>query len=161
MKMRTRPDLHSLANPAVVSALVSLTLTILLYGDALSLPLFSDDLIQIPWLESITWRELWTSPSPYRYYRPLWYTLWRLWGMLFGGLYPLGLHLLNLIAHFVASCLAGLLAATWESWGANHHRLSHHRLVCRFPLLTPGGGLAWRALQPTGKRDGCRCSGRL
>jgi hypothetical protein len=111
--MRTRPELRSLANPALASTVVSLTLTILLYHDALSLPLFSDDLIQVPWLESITWRELWTSPSPYRYYRPLWYTLWRLWGMLFGGLDPFGLHLLNLIAHFAASCLAGLLAATW------------------------------------------------
>jgi hypothetical protein len=111
--MRKRPDLRLLANPTVASALVSLTLTILLYGDAPLLPLFSDDLIQVPWLESITWHELWTSPSPYRYYRPLWYTVWRLWGMLFGGLYPFGLHLLSLIAHFAASCLVGLLAATW------------------------------------------------
>jgi hypothetical protein len=105
--------LHSLTHPAVASALVALALTGLLYGDALALPLFSDDLVQIPWLESISWRELWTSPSPYGYYRPLWYTLWRLWGTFVGGLYPAGLHLLNLIAHFAASWLTGLLAATW------------------------------------------------
>ena len=105
--------LRSLACPAVASALVALALTGLLYGDTLTLPLFSDDLLQIPWLESISWRELLSSPSPYGYYRPLWYTLWRLWGGLAGGLHPPGLHFLNLVAHFAASWLAGLLAAAW------------------------------------------------
>ena len=105
--------LRSLTRPAVASALVALALTGLLYGDALTLPLFSDDLLQIPWLETVSWRELWSSPSPYGYYRPLWYTLWRLWGGLSGGLHPPGLHFLNLVAHFVAAHLAGLLAAAW------------------------------------------------
>ncbi|HEY72052.1 MAG TPA: hypothetical protein G4N99_02140 [Thermoflexia bacterium] len=107
-----------LPRPAVASALVALALTGLLYGDTLALPLFSDDLVQIPWLESISWRELWASPSPYGYYRPLWYSLWRLWGVLVGGLHPPGLHLLNLIAHFAAAWLAGLLAVTWMRRGA-------------------------------------------
>jgi hypothetical protein len=106
---------HSLPHPAIASGLVALALTALLYGDTLTLPLFSDDLVQIPWLESISWGELWTSPSPYGYYRPVWYSLWRVWGMLFGGLHPLGLHLLNVLAHFAASWLAGLLAAAWVS----------------------------------------------
>ncbi len=104
---------NSLFHPAIASALVALALTGLLYGDTLALPLFSDDLVQIPWLESISWRELWASPSPYGYYRPLWYSLWRLWGALAGGLHPPGLHLLNLAAHFVAAWLAGLLVAAW------------------------------------------------
>lgn len=109
MKAILRPK----TRPAAVAAFTALTLTVLLYGDAISLPLFSDDLVQIPWLESITWRDLWSTPSPYGYYRPLWYTLWRLWGGLTGGLHPLGLHLLNLIAHFAAAWLAGLWAANW------------------------------------------------
>ena len=104
---------HVFIRPAIASALVALALTALLYGDTLALPLFSDDLVQIPWMESISWDELWTSPSPYGYYRPLWYSLWRIWGMLAGGLHPFGLHLFNLIAHFAASWLAGLLAADW------------------------------------------------
>jgi hypothetical protein len=104
---------RSTTHPAVASAIVALALTALLYGDALALPLFSDDLVQIPWLESISWRELWTSPSPYRYYRPLWYTLWRLWGGLVGGLHPPGLHFLNVAAHSVAAWLTGLLVAGW------------------------------------------------
>lgn len=102
-----------LSHPVVASALVALALTALLYGDTLALPLFADDLVQIPWLESITWRDLWSSPSPYGYYRPVWYSLWRVWGMLTGGLRPAGLHLLNLVAHSVAAWLAGLLAAVW------------------------------------------------
>lgn len=110
-----RPPLNILPHPAVAPALVALILTALLYGDTLTLPLFSDDLVQIPWLESISWSTLWTSPSPYGYYRPLWYSLWRVWGMLAGGLHPFGLHLLNLVAHFAASWLAGLLAAAWIS----------------------------------------------
>ncbi|MGD2177587.1 MAG: hypothetical protein PVG71_07170, partial [Anaerolineae bacterium] len=108
-----KSTLRSLAHPAFVSATVGLLLTGLLYGDVLSLPLFSDDLVQIPWLESVTWRKVWTQPSPYGYYRPLWYTIWRLWGRIVGGLHPLGLHLLNLIAHVVAAWLTGMLAAAW------------------------------------------------
>ena len=107
-----------LTQPAFISAIVALILTALLYRDALALPLFSDDLVQIPWLESISWRELWSSPSPYHYYRPLWYTLWRLWGGLVGGLHPRGLHFLNVAAHFAAAWLAGLLAAGWIQPGA-------------------------------------------
>ena len=109
----TRISPRTLTQPAVASALVALALTGVLYGDVLTLPLFSDDLVQIPWLETISWRELWSGPSPYGYYRPLWYTLWRVWGGLTGGLNPIGLHFLNLVAHFAASWLAGLLAAAW------------------------------------------------
>jgi hypothetical protein len=106
---------HILTHPTVASALIALALTALLYGNTLTLPLFSDDLVQIPWLGSVSWGELWTNPSPYGYYRPLWYSLWRVWGELVGGLHPFGLHLLNLIAHFAASWLVGLLAAAWIS----------------------------------------------
>jgi hypothetical protein len=108
-----RAPIRLLAHPTVASALVALSLTLLLYGDTIALPLFSDDLLQIPWLESISWRELWTGPSPYGYYRPLWYSLWRVWGTLTGGLRAWTLHLLNVIAHFAASWLAGLLGARW------------------------------------------------
>ena len=62
-----RPLFNIPTHPTITSALVALILTALLYGDTLTLPLFSDDLVQIPWLESISWSELWTSPSPYGY----------------------------------------------------------------------------------------------
>ncbi|MCX7681917.1 MAG: hypothetical protein N2508_08135, partial [Anaerolineae bacterium] len=102
---------HLFSRPAFLCALIAFAFTVALYGDTLTLPLFSDDLVQIPWLETLSWPQLWSSPSPYGYYRPLWYTLWRVWGALVGGLHPPGLHLLNLIAHFSASWLAGVLAA--------------------------------------------------
>ena len=104
---------RQLARPTVATGIVALAFTLGLYGDTLNLPLFSDDLLQIPWLESISWRQLWTSPSPYGYYRPLWYSLWRVWAALLGGLHPPGLHALNLGAHFTAAWFTGLLAATW------------------------------------------------
>ncbi len=103
---------RTLTHPVVAPALVALALTALLYGDALALPLFSDDLIQVPWLESVSWRELWSGSSPYSYYRPLWFSLWHVWGLIFGR-HPPGLHLLNLAAHVVAAWLTGLLAAAW------------------------------------------------
>lgn len=102
-----------LTHPATVAGVIAVVLTGLLYVGAVFLPLFSDDLVQIPWLESISWRQLWTGPSPYGYYRPLWYTLWRGWGWLVGGLHPTGLHVLNLVAHVVATFLTGVLAANW------------------------------------------------
>lgn len=104
---------RTLKRPGVIPALVAAILTGLLYGDALHLPLFSDDLIQVPWLRAITWGELWRTPSPYGYYRPLWYSLWRVWGALSGGLRPFSLHLLNLVTHVAAAGLLGLLAQTW------------------------------------------------
>ncbi|MCJ7739356.1 MAG: hypothetical protein MUQ10_18925, partial [Anaerolineae bacterium] len=104
---------HALSRPGIASALTALALTVILYRDALTLPLFSDDLLQIPWLQSISWAEIWTGPSPYGFYRPLWYSLWRIWGLAAGGLHPAGLHLLNLFAHFLASWLTGLLTSVW------------------------------------------------
>ncbi len=110
-RAKCAPDI--LFRPLFLSAVLALALTLLLYGRALSLPLFSDDLVQVPWLESISWQELWTSTSPYGYYRPMWYSLWRLWGGLLGGLDSPNLHALNLIAHFAAAVLVGALAARW------------------------------------------------
>jgi len=111
-------------SPPVISLGVAIILTGMLYSDTLTLPLFSDDLVQIPWLEHISWRALWTSPSPYGYYRPLWYTLWRVWGGITGGLHPLGLHALNCIAQIVAAWMIGILAAAWCAWEDSPHRLA-------------------------------------
>ncbi len=123
-----------LAHPALMSALIALVLTGLLYGDALSLPLFSDDLIQIPWLESASWSEIWSSPSPYGFYRPVWYSLWRVWGAATGGLRPFSLHLLNLLAHFAAAWLTGMLALAWLSGeGSRRGRASSDSASDRLP----------------------------
>jgi len=127
MKVFRRPLIPS----AITSGLVALALTALLYGDTLALPLFSDDLVQIPWLESISWRELWTTPSPYGYYRPLWYTLWRVWGPIPGdpALLPWKLHLLNLIAHVAAAWTTGLFVVTWMHPGRHPSASRGERVV--------------------------------
>jgi hypothetical protein len=124
-------------HPVSVSAVIALALTGLLYGDALQLPLFSDDLVQIPWLESLSWHELWTTPSPYGYYRPLWYSLWRVWGAASGGLKPSGLHLLNLLAHATAAWLAGLLAAAWLPAATDSARSLYAALATLFFAIFP------------------------
>ncbi|MGD2144187.1 MAG: hypothetical protein PVF54_06890, partial [Anaerolineae bacterium] len=127
-----------LAHPVAVSGIVALLVAGPLYGDVIALPLFSDDLVQIPWLEAISWRELWTSPSPYGYYRPLWYTIWRGWGMLTGGLHPRGLHLLNLMSHVIATWLTGLLAATWlHSSARRDERAAAAALASMFFVVFP------------------------
>lgn len=134
-----KPLSSLLARPVILCALIAFVLTVVLYGDTLTLPLFSDDLVQIPWLETLSWQQLWSSPSPYGYYRPLWYSLWRVWGALLGGLHPPGLHLLNLIAHFIASWLTGVLAAKLsrrpgEPTGVSLPALCSTALFAAFPF---------------------------
>lgn len=107
MKSETR-------KPVIAAALVSAALTLLLYGPALALPLYSDDLLQVPWVEATPLTDLWRAVGPYRDYRPLHFTLWRLLYLLAGDLRPALLHSLNLAGHALCGTLVGLLAARWK-----------------------------------------------
>lgn len=91
-------------------ALIAAVLTLLLYGGALTLPFYSDDLLQVPWVERTPMVDFWHQVGPYRDYRPLHFTLWRLLYLLIGDLNPVGLHLLNLVTHAAVGLLVGLLA---------------------------------------------------
>jgi hypothetical protein len=102
-----------LRRPAVSSALAALVVTTVLYSGAARLPFFSDDLVQIPWIESLSWSEIWTEGSPFGDHRPLWALAWRAWGVVAGGLRPVDLHVVNLALHALAAWLVGLLAAEW------------------------------------------------
>jgi hypothetical protein len=102
-----------LRHPGVSSALAALVVTAALYSGAASLPFFSDDLAQIPWMESLSWSEMLAEPSPFGDHRPLWVIAWRAWGAIAGGLRPLDLHVINLVLHAFAAWLVGLLAAQW------------------------------------------------
>ncbi len=97
----------------LLPALVSLAATLALYAGALQLPFYSDDLLQVPWVERTPLPQLWTSVGPYRDYRPLHFSLWRLVYLITGDLQPAPLHALNLVGHALAGTLAGLLAARW------------------------------------------------
>ena len=106
------PETRNL-KPILVAGLVSATLTLLLYGGALALPFYSDDLLQVPWVEGTRLVDFWHTVGPYRDYRPLHFTLWRLLYLLTGDLRPGLLHGLNLLGHAACGMLVGLLAARW------------------------------------------------
>ncbi len=95
----------------LVTAAVAAALTLLLYHDALQLPLWADDLLQVPWVEATPLRDLWRTVGPYEDYRPLHFSLWRGISVLTGALAPAPLHLLNLVGHGLSSFLVGLLTA--------------------------------------------------
>ncbi|HIQ02433.1 MAG TPA: hypothetical protein EYH30_09980, partial [Anaerolineales bacterium] len=107
-----KPETRNL-KPAGAAALVSVALTLLLYGGVLALPLYSDDLLQVPWVEATGLVEFWRTVGPYRDYRPLHFTLWRVLYLLTGDLGPVLLHGLSLAGHALCGLLVGLLAARW------------------------------------------------
>lgn len=90
---------------------MSLGLTLVLYAGALRLPFYSDDLLQVPWVEDTPLPQLWSGVGPYRDYRPLHFSVWRLIYLVAGDLRPVALHALNLAGHALCGTLAGLLAA--------------------------------------------------
>lgn len=100
--------------PVAAAAVVSLIFTLLLYGGALTLPFYSDDLLQVPWVKETGLVEFWHTVGPYQDYRPLHFTLWRLLYLLAGDLRPGMLHGLNLAGHTACGAMVGLLAARWR-----------------------------------------------
>ncbi len=90
-------------------ALIALALgaTVALYPGATQLPLFSDDLLQVPWAARHSWLDFWRELTPYGDYRPLHFTLWHLLMEAAGGPSPFVLHALNLLWQIVAAALFG------------------------------------------------------
>jgi hypothetical protein len=102
----------------LVALAISAALTLILYGSAVALPFYSDDLLQVPWVEETKLPEFWTSVGPYRDYRPLHYTLWRLIYLATGDLQPQLLHALNLVGHVLCATLVAVLATRlWDDSG--------------------------------------------
>lgn len=94
----------------VAATLVSVVLTVLLYGSALDLPFYSDDLLQVPWQRATPLLDTWREVGPYGDYQPLHFSLWRVLYLLAGDLQPRLLHSLNLAAHALCGTLVALLA---------------------------------------------------
>lgn len=87
----------------------------LVYGRALRLPFYFDDLDHFPFIWSHSLRDIWASSGGFPYYRPLGGTLW--WGVsaLFGPHVAWPQHLLNLVLFGLAGVLTGWLAdALWR-----------------------------------------------
>jgi hypothetical protein len=89
----------------LIIPLVAAAITLALYGRSLPLPFYSDDLVQIPWLRQVSWADLWTRVTPYGYYRPLAFALWKSLPTS-----PIVLRSLNLLLHTLAATLVGCLA---------------------------------------------------
>ena len=123
---------HSL-RPGVAALFVSVSLTAALYWRALSLPFYSDDLLQVLWVKGTTLLDIWRSTGPYGDYRPLHFSLWRLAYLLTGELRPLLLHALNLLGHAVCGTLLGILVARRSDRPALYAALSSALFVA-FPF---------------------------
>lgn len=93
-----------------LSSLLALTITFLLYGKAVSIPFYSDDLLQIPWARTAPLSEIWGTLNPFSHFRPVQFSLWRLWQVAAGDLTPVPLRSLNLLLHAGSGGLTGYLA---------------------------------------------------
>ncbi len=103
----------NLRKAAFILAPLALALTALVYSSAVRLPLYSDDLLQVPWTKITPMVQFWYREGPYGDYRPLHYTLWRLLFLMTGDLSPALLHSLPLAGHALCGLLVGLLTAQW------------------------------------------------
>jgi len=98
---------------AAMALLTAFALTAVLYGRAVGLPFYSDDLLQILWVRATPLLDFWRSVGPYGDYRPLHFTLWKLLDWV-GLLTPAMAHGLNLLGHALCGALMGVLAARWS-----------------------------------------------
>lgn len=90
-----------------ICLIVSLVLTLIIYGRTLGYPLYSDDLVQVPWLRTLTFAELWSTLSPYDYYRPLVFSIWWVLGAASSEVPIVLLRLVNLGLHATTAALTG------------------------------------------------------
>ncbi len=100
-------------------------LALILYGRGLGLPFYMDDLMAIPLVHKLSWGELWSGSYVLGTYRPLSYSIWKLFAAIW-GFHPLPFKLLNLGLHIINGLLAGELARMW--W-AREASLARQRLA--------------------------------
>lgn len=93
-----------------VTGLLALSLTLLVYGPGLTVPFYSDDLLQIPWVKQTSLSAMWHTVNPFDHYRPLQFSLWRLWHLASGNLQPAILRGTNLFFHALGGWLVGWIA---------------------------------------------------
>lgn len=99
----------------LITILVAVLTTALLYGEAARLPYYADDLRQIPWVKATPALEYWHRLGPYADYRPVRFTLLRAIYVLTGDLHPALLHTLNLFGHVICALFVGALAMQWQA----------------------------------------------
>lgn len=116
-------------------------LTLWLYGGAVRLPFYSDDLLQVPWTKATSFAAFWSTLGPYGDYRPVHFTIWRLFYALTGSLRPALLHGLNLVGHATCGVLVGALvisrqpsAVSRQRWAMNLQAWVAGALFLLFPF---------------------------
>jgi hypothetical protein len=88
--------------------------TLLLYSNAVRLPLFFDDMIHLRWLDWHSLSATWTTGEGLGYYRPLTMSFWKIGFSLLGYHDPVLYHLLNLVLHALNATLVGFVA--WRAF---------------------------------------------
>lgn len=106
-QIKEQPKPNKWAWPGLV--LGSILLVTLTYGDALRLPFFFDDLVQIPLAQDRTLAQLWVPEASYPYFRPLGFTIWHLAGKIWGSQSVIFHHSLNLILHIANGLMVAYL----------------------------------------------------
>lgn len=97
-----------------LSLLLSAVLTAALYGRAVYLPFFFDDLDHMPFVAATGLLDIWGSSGGFPYYRPLGATIWRVFYKVLNENNPLVLHAFNLILHIANGTLIGLIVAKFS-----------------------------------------------
>lgn len=98
----------------LAGASLALAGTLLLYGNALRLPFFFDDMVHLRWEDWHSLLSIWTTAEGLGYYRPLTMSVWKLDQLLFGANDQARLHLLSLLLHALNAVLAGGIA--WRAY---------------------------------------------
>ncbi|MCC6612644.1 MAG: hypothetical protein IT320_04140 [Anaerolineae bacterium] len=107
---------------ALLLLLTCVALTLLVYGRALALPLYMDDVIFARYIEPLSLPEIFYRVGIVPYYRPLSLVPWKLIQMAAGAFDAPLMHALNLIVNAVNGWLVGLLALRiaprdgWRAW---------------------------------------------
>ena len=82
----------------------------IVYGKAISLPFYFDDLIILPYLSENSFVHLLTTPAIFPYYRPVLPLIWKFLHELFGTHQAELLHTINLFLHGLNAFLAAVFA---------------------------------------------------
>jgi hypothetical protein len=91
----------------------AVALGLALYGRGLGVPFYMDDLPQIPWVDAQSWSDLWTRGHFFQTYRPVVYSIWKLFVTVQGNYAPLPLKIFSLAIFIADGLLAGRVAAFW------------------------------------------------
>lgn len=119
----------------ILTVVLAILGTLLLYREALGLPFLFDDMIHLRWLDWHSLPVIWTTAEGLGYYRPLTMSVWKV-GYLVQGYYDTTVfHALNLILHALNSILTGLIAwRAFRSQGRRPYVLLAMALFLSFPF---------------------------